>query len=117
VADSAASRPVVAELGAVPWVEEADRIHSRAALLNDVRWAVVRYAPGAKRGEWCTDGHRGYVLQGHISYELADGSRLDVPGEAVFWLPPGLGHRGVNGDEETLLFLIDVPDGGTTAGA
>ena len=107
--------PVVAALGTVAWMEEAPGIHSRSTVVNGVRWAVVRYAPGAERDEWCTDGHRGYVLHGHISYELEGGDRLDVPDGAAFWLPPGSGHRGVNGDAETQLFLVDVPDTGAEA--
>ena len=107
---SGEGRPVVAALGAVPWSEEAPGIHSRTALVNGTRWAVVRYAPYAERDEWCTDGHRGYVVHGHISYELAGGDRVEVPEGAAFWLPPGSEHRGVNGDAETQLFLVDVPD-------
>jgi hypothetical protein len=102
--------PATIDLGAAPWAPEAPGIDSRTGELEGVRWALVRYAAGAERDEWCTDGHRGYVLSGGISYELADGSRLDVGNGAGFWLPPGLGHRGVNGTVETRLFLIDVPD-------
>jgi len=102
--------PLVAPLGSVTWMEEAPGIHSRSTVLNGTRRAVVRYAPSAERDDWCTDGHHGYVLHGHISYELEGGERLDVPAGAAFWLPPDSGHRGVNGDEETQLFLIDVPD-------
>ncbi|HVC13318.1 MAG TPA: hypothetical protein VND62_00495 [Acidimicrobiales bacterium] len=115
MSESLASLPVVAALGAAPWVEEAPGIHNRSAFVNGVRWAVVRYQPGAERDEWCNDGHRGYVLHGHISYELSDGDHVDVPGGAAFWLPPGPGHRGVNGDAETQLFLIDVPEVGAEA--
>lgn len=100
----------VAALGTAPWADEAPGIDARSTMLNDVRWAIVRYAPGAEREEWCTDGHRGYVLDGAISYELEQGGRLGVPRGAGFWLPPGSGHRGVNGDQETTIFLVDVPD-------
>lgn len=110
--ESGEAGPVVAALGATPWVEEGPGIHSRSAFVNGVRWAVVRYAPGAERDEWCTDGHRGYVVHGRMSYELADGDRVDIPDGAAFWLPPGSGHRGVNGAAETQLFLVDVPDAG-----
>ena len=108
--DAAQPEPIVAGLGTVEWAQEAPGIDSRSTVINGIRWAVVRYAPGAQRSERCTDGHRGYVLHGHMSYELDVGERLDVPDGAAFWLPPGLGHRGVNGDVETQLFLIDVPD-------
>lgn len=105
--------PVAASLETIPWAQEAPGIHSRSTTIHGVRWAVVRYAPGAERDEWCTDGHRGYVLHGHISYDLAGGDRLDVPNGAAFWLPPGSGHRGINGDAETQLFLVDIPDTGS----
>lgn len=108
--ETADAAPVVAALAAAPWLEEAPGIHSRSAFVNGVRWALVRYGPGVERDEVCTDGHRGFVVHGRMSYELDGGDRLDVPDGAAFWLPPGLGHRGVNGDAETQLFLIDVPD-------
>lgn len=107
--------PGTVDLAGAPWAPEAPGIESRTGELAGTRWAVVRYAARAERDEWCTDGHRGYVLSGAISYELAHGNRLDVSGGAGFWLPPGLGHRGVNGDEETRLFLVDVPDDGAPA--
>lgn len=109
--------PTVAELKGRAWIEEAPGIHSCSAFLNGVRWAVVRYAPGAERDEWCTDGHRGYVTHGDLSYELENGDFLHVQEGAAFWLPPGSRHRGVNGDVETQLFLIDVPDESTGADA
>ena len=110
MADSSGTGPGVVEFAALPWLEEGPRIHSRAAAMAGDRCAVVRYGPGAARDEWCTDGHRGYVIEGRMTYELATGERLEVPPQAGFWLPPGLGHRGVNGSEETLVFLVDVPD-------
>lgn len=110
MADQDATTPTVAELATLPWAEEAPGIHSRATTVDGARWALVRYGPGAERDEWCTDGHRGVVVQGAMAYELADGRRLEAPEHCGIWLPCGLGHRGVNGAQETLLFLIDVPD-------
>lgn len=98
----------VVELTSLPWEEEAPGIQSRSAELGDARYAIVRYAPGAERDEWCTVGHHGYVLEGHISYELIGGGRVEATLGTGFWLPPGLGHRGVNGDHQTTLFLVDV---------
>lgn len=110
MAETYGDAPGVIELAGEDWTPEAPGIESRSGLLDGVRWAVVRYAPGAERDEWCTDGHRGYVVRGAISYQLADGEHLDVPTGGGFWLPPGLGHRGVNGESQTELFLVDVPD-------
>jgi len=97
----------------LPWEDEAPGIRTQATIHEGSRWAVVEYAPGAHRGEWCTDGHRGWVVAGDIEYEFDDGH---VPlraatGEA-FRLPGGQGHRGRNrADGPTRLFLIDAPEG------
>ena len=73
------------------------------------RWAIVEYEAGAARGEWCTDGHRGFVLAGQIVYEFDDSSEaLSIAGGQGFHLAAGTGHRGHNpGGTTTRLFLID----------
>ena len=75
------------------------------------RWALVEYAPGARREEWCTEGHRGFVVDGAISYEFDDGHpRIEARAGQAFLLPGGQGHRGTNlADGPTRLFLIDDP--------
>lgn len=86
-------------------------IHSRAAAALGQRWAIVEYERGAARAEWCTDGHRGYVLAGQIVYEFEDGSApLAITEGQGFFLAAGTGHRGHNpGKTATRLFLIDDP--------
>jgi uncharacterized cupin superfamily protein len=71
----------------------------------------VEYEAGAAREEWCTDGHRGYVLAGHIEYEFDDGTApLRIEQGQGFYLAGGTGHRGHNpGQAATRLFLIDDP--------
>ena len=75
------------------------------------RRAIVAYEPGAAREEWCTDGHRGYVVEGQIVYEFDDGSEpLSLAGGQGFYLAAGTRHRGSNpGGSTTRLFLIDDP--------
>jgi quercetin dioxygenase-like cupin family protein len=91
------------------WTEEAPGVQARPREVAGTRWALVEYAGGAGRPEWCTDGHRGYVLSGRIEYEFDDGGeplRLSE-GDGVV-LPAGRGHRGHNpGDAPARLFLID----------
>jgi quercetin dioxygenase-like cupin family protein len=91
------------------WADDQADIRSRAARALGQRWAIVEYEPGAARGEWCLDGHRGYVLAGRIEYEFDDGSApLAVEQGEGFFLAAGTGHRGRNpGRETTRLFLID----------
>jgi len=95
----------------IDWADDQPDIHSRAAEALGQRWALVEYGAGAARAEWCTDGHRGYVLAGRIEYEFDDGSEpLAVEQGQGFFLAAGTGHRGRNpGDTATRLFLIDDP--------
>ena len=99
------------EFDAVAWADDQEDIRSRAAQALGSRWAIVEYGPGASREEWCTDGHRGYVLAGQIEYEFDDGAERLAVGEGEgFFLAAGTGHRGRNpGGGVTRLFLIDDP--------
>jgi hypothetical protein len=93
------------------WADDQPDIHSRARMELGQRWAIVEYEAGAAREEWCTDGHRGYVLAGQIEYEFDDGSpSLALEQGQGFFLSAGTGHRGRNpGRTSTRLFLIDDP--------
>ena len=97
------------DFASVGWADDQADIRSRAAEALGSRWAIVEYGPHAARDEWCTDGHRGYVLAGRIEYEFDDGSPLLAVGEGeAFFLAAGTGHRGRNpGATVTRLFLID----------
>jgi quercetin dioxygenase-like cupin family protein len=99
------------DFGALGWADDQPDIHSRALQALGQRWAIVEYEPGAAREEWCTDGHRGYVLAGRIEYEFDDGAAPLVLQEGQgFYLSAGTGHRGRNpGETTTRLFLIDDP--------
>jgi quercetin dioxygenase-like cupin family protein len=99
------------DFDSIEWADDQPDIHSRAASALGHRWAIVEYEPGAAREEWCTDGHRGYVLAGRIEYEFDDGSApLAVEQGQGFFLTAGTGHRGRNlGPTGTRLFLIDDP--------
>ena len=98
-------------LDAASWEDEAPGIRSRAADVGGDRWAVVEYAEGARREEWCTEGHRGFVLAGAISYEFDDGTAaIEAREGQAFLLPDGQGHRGTNlAAGPTRLFLVDGP--------
>ncbi len=74
-------------------------------------WEDEAPGPDVRREEWCTDGHRGWVITGAIEYEFDDGHAplRAITGEA-FRLPGGVGHRGRNLENApTQLFLIDDP--------
>jgi quercetin dioxygenase-like cupin family protein len=98
-------------LSDVEWRADVDGIEVRELVIDERRWALVRYAPGARREEWCADGHLGVVLSGQIEYEFEDGGSPVVAqqGDALT-LSTGRGHRGRNGGETvTTLLVIDDP--------
>jgi len=99
--------------GEMEWNDDAPGIRAREAEVEGARWAIVRYEEGARREEWCEEGHRGYVVEGEIEYEFDDGREpLRASEGEGFLLPPatsgGGAHRGRNlASGPTRLFLID----------
>ena len=97
----------------LPWADDAPGIRAREVEVGSARWATVEYAEGVGREEWCEVGHRGYVIQGEIEYEVDDGSTpLRAKEGEAFLLPPaplgGGAHRGrCLTPGPTRLFLID----------
>lgn len=104
------AEPRVLRFADMAWEDDVPGIRDRAAPVDGSRWALVEYAPGAARAQWCPDGHRGFVVDGAIEYEFDDGRETLVAraGDA-FRLPGGPPqHRGSNlHDGPTRLFLID----------
>ena len=79
-------------------------------IVDGVRWAVVEYAPGAGRAQWCDSPHSGYLLSGELQYEFDDGSpAMRIAAQQAFVLPSAPAHRGRNhGSEPARLFIIDA---------
>jgi quercetin dioxygenase-like cupin family protein len=78
--------------------------------VGGTRWALVTYAPGAGRADWCETPHSGYLLDGTLTYEFEDGrAPLALHAGDAFALPEHPRHRGRNGgDEPARLFIIDA---------
>jgi hypothetical protein len=102
---------VAIELSRIDWAQDVPGIRAREVYIEGHRWAIVEYAPSAKRHEWCFDGHGGFVIGGAIEYEFEDGGPPLTVGEGdAFALSTGRAHRGTNrANEPTRLFLIDDP--------
>jgi hypothetical protein len=100
--------PEIVDFAARALAPEAAGIASRAVVVNGVRWALVEYEAGVLREEWCEEGHSGYLLEGDVTYEFADGrAPMQVRAGQGFTLPDGGAHRGRAGDGGVRLFLID----------
>ena len=86
---------VAIEFSRVDWIEDVPGIRAREMHVEGHRWAIVEYAPGAKRQEWCFDGHAGFVIS---------------PNGDAFALSTGRAHRGTNlAEQATRVFVIDDP--------
>jgi quercetin dioxygenase-like cupin family protein len=105
--------PRAVALTDLDWADDVPGIRDRALTVDGARWAIVEYAEGAGRDEWCEDGHRGLVLDGEIEYEFSDGRENVRAGKGhAFLLPSGIAHRGRNlAGGPTTMFLIDDPAG------
>jgi quercetin dioxygenase-like cupin family protein len=84
-------------------------VRDSEADVGGTRWALVEYAPGAGRADWCETPHSGYVVGGALTYVFEDGREPLVLGAGeAFALPPEPRHRGRNdGTEPVRLFIID----------
>jgi quercetin dioxygenase-like cupin family protein len=104
-------RNALIALQRTPWADDVPGIRARETDEQGRRWAIVEYAPRARREEWCLDGHAGFVLEGQVEYEFsADEPPMLVSEGDAFTLATGRGHRGRNtGDTAATLFLIDDP--------
>jgi quercetin dioxygenase-like cupin family protein len=106
-----ASEDVVTALSGIDWAAELPGIRARETHIGGRRWAIFEYAPGARRTEWCRDGHAGFMLSGRIDFEFEDGGPELIVNEGdAFALSLGRGHRGTNrASTASRMFLIDDP--------
>ena len=84
----------VVPFDAEQWLDEAAGVRALVRDVEGTRWAVVEYAPGAGRPDWCAIGHRGYVVSGEIEYEFASGGTIVARAGEGFALPTDDLHRG-----------------------
>ena len=96
-----------------PPVSHDTGVHDREAAVAGARWALVEYAPGSARADWCDTPHAGYVVSGTLTYAFEDGrDPLVLTAGQGFALPEAPRHRGGNrGAEPARLFLIDALPG------
>ncbi len=111
--DSSIERPEGAGPSVITFgdpVEHDANVHDYERVFNDVRWALVEYAPGSRREGWCTQPHMGYVISGELEYSFEDGRpALQVTAGNGFALPPQPGHAGRNhGSEPARIFIVDA---------
>jgi quercetin dioxygenase-like cupin family protein len=91
-------------------VSHDEGVSDREADVDGTRWALVEYAAGRGRAEWCETPHAGIVLGGTLEYGFEDGrDALVLTTGDAFALPPTPRHRGRNpGTEPARLFIIDA---------
>lgn len=106
--ESSTGEPALITFGAP--VQHDPNISDRECVFDDVRWALVEYAPGSGREGWCTQPHMGYVISGELEYSFEDGREaMRVGAGDGFALPSRPGHAGRNhGNEPARIFIIDA---------
>lgn len=91
------------------WVEESPGVRACARDDAGARWAIVEYAPGASRPDWCTVPHHAYVLEGTIDYDLRSGGTVTASAGQGLQLGTDDAHRGINrGAVAARLLVIDL---------
>jgi quercetin dioxygenase-like cupin family protein len=100
-------------LDAIEWDEQLAGIRLKTVTAADgSTWNRVTYEPGAVRDDvWCEKGHRGFVLDGTMSYEYQDGETFSIPAGNGFIVSPGRAHRGhnISSAQATFLMIDDAP--------
>jgi quercetin dioxygenase-like cupin family protein len=105
--------PRLIDFSATEAVSHDPGVVDRQTEIAGTRWALVEYAPGSGRREWCDTPHSGYVVSGTIAYAFDDGRDALVIGAGeAFALPAAPRHRGANdGAEPARLFIVDALPG------
>ena len=103
-------KTTVVPFDAEEWVEECPGVRARVREDAGARWAIVEYAPGAGRPDWCEVGHHIQVLAGEIEYELKSGGSVVAHAGQGLLLGDDDEHRGRNrGAVPARLLVIDLP--------
>ena len=108
------TEPRAIDFSAAPLASHDAGVHDREAQVAGTRWALVEYAPGSGRADWCDTPHAGFVVSGALVYSFEDGREpLALAAGDGFALPEAPRHRGRNeGSEPARLFIIDALPGG-----
>ncbi len=96
-------------LDALEWDEQVAGIRLKTVPAADgSTWNRVTYVAGAVRDDvWCEKGHRGYVLDGTMSYEYQDdGETFSIQAGNGFIVSSGRAHRGHNLSDAPATFLM-----------
>jgi hypothetical protein len=95
-------------LDALDWDEQLDGIRLKTVRAADgTTWNRVSYAASAVRHDvWCEKGHRGFVLDGTMSYEYQDGETFSISAGNGFIVSAGRAHRGHNRSDALAEFLM-----------
>jgi hypothetical protein len=96
-------------LNEAEWDEQVPGITLKTVPAGDgTVWNRVSYAAGAVRDDvWCEKGHRGFVLDGTMSYEYQDdGETFSIEAGNGFIVSSGRAHRGHNLSHAQATFLM-----------
>ena len=74
------------------WETPRDQFRHKVRKIGSQRIRLVEMLQGMEHPDWCTAGHVGYVLEGTLAIEMADGTTELCAGDGLI-LPPGEAGR------------------------
>ena len=103
------TKTTVVPFDAEEWVEECPGVRAQAREDAGDRWAIVEYAAGASRPDWCDVAHHIYVISGEIEYDLKSGGKVVARAGQGLFLGTDDEHRGANrSSAPARLVVIDL---------
>lgn len=79
------------DFASIEWESPIDGVRQKATSDGNKIVRLVEYSPNMPP-HWCEKGHFGYILEGRLEIEFADGPRVFEQCDGVF-IPDGHEHR------------------------
>ncbi len=76
----------------IPWENPAPGARFKAFRNNDQQLRLVEFSKEFEEPDWCTRGHVGYVLEGHMEIDFSGKWVTFKAGDGVF-IPAGDTHK------------------------
>ena len=76
----------------MPWESPTAGISFKAYEQNGRKLRLVKFSKEFVEPDWCTKGHIGYILEGHMEIDFDGAKEVFGPGDGVF-IPPGRQHK------------------------
>ena len=96
----------------VPWENPKTGVCQKIHSVGKKRIRLIRFEHGFVENDWCTNGHRGYVLCGSMTIEFNGDLKTFTKGDGL-WIEAGESYKHkvimpTNGMVELVLFEEEI---------